>query len=144
MLALTIINDQYTLQIDNISLNICFVRQQIDRVVGGVSIAEVRDWSSQFALAEGINAGWQYFRNVVEEEKEKEAAAFMDSGSDVEASEEQEERVPELPDEFFKEEDLPRTRNAQNRKDMYNFSLMALDGGVSERRAALMATGETK
>ena len=86
----------------------------------------------------------QYYRNVVEAEKEKEAASFMASGSEdeVEEEKEEEEPLPELEDLFFRPEDLPR--NAQNRQNFYNYTLMAMDGGVSDRLAARMATGVTK
>ena len=116
-----------------------FVRQQIDRVIGGVSMDEISDLSAEFALQEEIKEGWQLYNQVVQAEKEKEAQAFMASeSSEDEAGEEG--PVLNLEDEFFRPEDLPR--NAQNRKNFYNFTLMSLEGGVGERTAAKQATGE--
>ena len=133
-----------------------FVRQQIDRGpqsqspysdheytnTGRVTIAAIRELSAELAREEEIKTGLQYFSNVVEAEKEAAAAAFMASGSEDEAGDEEGDPVPMLEDEFFRPEDLPR--NLQNRQNYPNFTLMALDGGVADRKAARMATGETK
>ena len=62
------------------------------------------------------------------------------SGSEEEAGEEDTDPVPMIEDEFFRPEDLPR--NAQNRQNYPNFTLMAMDGGVPDRKAARMATGD--
>ena len=100
---------------------------------------EISDLSAEFALQEEIKEGWQLYNQVVQAEKEKEAQAFMASeSSEDEAGEDG--PVLNLEDEFFRPEDLPR--NAQNRKNFYNFTLMSLEGGVGERTAAKQATGE--
>ena len=114
-------------------------RQQIDRVSDGVSIDEIRDLSKEFALEEEIKAGWQLYNQVVKDQEEKEAQAFMASESSLEEAEEEEMPVL-IEDEFFRPEDLPK--NAQNRQNFYNFTLMSLEGGVGERTAAKQATGE--
>ena len=116
-----------------------FVRQQVHRVTGGVSIDEIRDLSATFALQEEINAGWQYYNTIVEAEKEKEAAAFMAAGSESEDEGGEDDPVPMLEDEFFCIEDLPK--NFQNRQNYPNYALFAMDGGVAPRLAARMLTG---
>ena len=101
---------------------------------------EISDLSAEFALQEEITAGWQLYNQVVQAEKEKEAQAFMASDSSEDEAGEEEGPVLNLEDEFLRPEDLPK--NAQNRKNFYNFTLMSLEGGVGERTAAKQATGE--
>ena len=110
----------------------------MDRIVGGVSVAEVSEMGKAFALEEEIRAGWRYYNQVVEGEKEKEAQVFMAESEEDESGEE--EQPIDIEDEFFRPEDLPK--DAQNRKNFYNFTLMSLEGGVGERTAAKQATGE--